>query len=38
MWMGFVAVPLLWVAVFSVINVLLIAAHFSRATSREYAA
>ncbi|MFC5301770.1 disulfide bond formation protein B [Azospira restricta] len=38
MWMGFVAIPLLWTTVFSVINVLLIVARFSRTTSREYVA
>ncbi|NMG32203.1 disulfide bond formation protein B [Aromatoleum evansii] len=28
MWSGFAAIPLLWVAAFSIVNVLLLAAHF----------
>lgn len=38
MWSGFAAIPLLWVAAFSIINVLLLAAHFKYPSDPTYAA
>ncbi|WP_018991624.1 disulfide oxidoreductase [Aromatoleum toluclasticum] len=38
MWSGFAAIPLLWVAAFSIINVLLVATHFKHPSDPEYVA
>lgn len=38
MWSGFAAIPLLWVVAFSIINVLLLAAHFKHPSDSTYAA
>lgn len=38
MWSGFAAIPLLWVAAFSIINVLLLVAHFRHPGEPTYAA